>query len=276
MKIIRPVKAPPPPPPDSFDEREAPSRDEASLEEYAANLVPPPISPVEKALCGLLLDNMTAAERAKPLTETSAVASTDAPPDAPLYPRQCEECGERFRDESAFHDHLRSDEERNPPSVKFLRGAPLLERCRSPKALWSAGWVRVEAPRKGIPRQKRSCNGVWQQPVVKLRPHVKVPPESAYKCVLCKQVFKEVHGFQAHHVHTHTSRERCLDAHELRALLFEQSAAGVWRIALTTQYLPSQIARLASVRIEAEALERDERAEREAQPAGSAAPEAVR
>jgi hypothetical protein len=245
MKVLR---LRPTPPPDPFQKL---------ADEITAGTPPP--AKIEKELYGLLRDSLDTADRSKQLTAASPVASTDAPPEGPAYPRQCTECGERFRDESAFYDHLRSDEERNPPSVKFLRGAPLLERCRSPKAMWSAGWIRVEPQRKGIPRQKRA-NGVWQQPVVKLRPHVKVPPESSYRCVLCRKVFKEVQGFQAHHVHTHSNRERCLDTSELRALLFEQSAAGVWRIAIGTQWLPSQVARLASVRVEAAALAKEDHA----------------
>jgi hypothetical protein len=81
-----------------------------------------------------------------------------------------------------------------------------------------------------------------------------IDEEATYKCVLCKKNFSNADGFKAHHIHVFTEAERCLDADELRALDFGQRKNGVWETKVFTQLLPSQIARLATVRQEQEAL----------------------
>lgn len=81
-------------------------------------------------------------------------------------------------------------------------------------------------------------------------------PENTWQCILCKEHFADAVGFQAHHVLTSTLYERCLDADELRALDFAKRRNGVWDVKLFTQVLPSQIARLATVRQQLEALEK--------------------
>jgi hypothetical protein len=81
-----------------------------------------------------------------------------------------------------------------------------------------------------------------------------IDEETVYTCILCKKSFANAEGFKAHHVHVFTSAERCLDADELRALDFATRKNGVWETKVFTQLLPSQIARLATVRQEQEAL----------------------
>jgi hypothetical protein len=74
----------------------------------------------------------------------------------------------------------------------------------------------------------------------------------AWTCVLCGKSFATAATFRAHHVHKFASIERCLDSLELRALGFTRTKAGIWGEDITTQTLPSQVARLASVRQETE------------------------
>lgn len=162
----------------------------------------------------------------------------------------CEDCGEVFADEDTLDAHRRPEPARKLYSAKFLTPATL-PACYSPSTLWSIGWRRSR-PEK-----------VWSKPPMpKKRPH-KVDDSGVYHCVACSARFKDAAPFMAHYVHTFTPIERCLDADELRALDFEQSKSGIWRITIATQYLPSQIARLATVRQELEAFTAAETAKRE-------------
>jgi hypothetical protein len=71
-----------------------------------------------------------------------------------------------------------------------------------------------------------------------------------YKCILCKKNFASAEGFKAHHLHVFTRLARCMDRDELTALDFVQRKNGVWATDITTQLLPSQVNRLATVRQE--------------------------
>ena len=78
--------------------------------------------------------------------------------------------------------------------------------------------------------------------------------------VVTRKQFRDATPFMSHFVHTFTKIERCLNSDELKALDYEVSSSGVWRAAIATQLLPSQVNRLASVRQELEAFERSESA----------------
>lgn len=96
----------------------------------------------------------------------------------------------------------------------------------------------------------------------KLRAH-KVNTDETYQCLFCKSHFRDATVFKSHFINTFLPIERCLDSHELTALAYEQSANGVWRAGLLTQTLPSQVARLPTVRAELEAFNASESVKRE-------------
>ncbi len=120
------------------------------------------------------------------------------------------------------------------------------------------GWTRARSSSKSPAVRKLAA--IWHKPVAPpLRPHKKRSGDE-WVCLVCKKAFASATGFKAHHVHTFTSAERCLDSDELRTLGFELSGADVWKMVSTTQYLPSQIARLPTVRREIAELEAADRA----------------
>jgi hypothetical protein len=165
-----------------------------------------------------------------------------------LPAKTCPDCGERFADEETFDAHQRSEADRHPPSVRFLKGAPL-PKCLNPSTLYSIGWQKPKPPRKPL------AQGVWRKPPMpKRRPH-RIDENETWNCLACQKKFKDATPFLAHFVHTHTPIERCLDADELKALDYEQGSNGVWRASIATQLLPSQANRLATVRQELAAFE---------------------
>jgi hypothetical protein len=162
--------------------------------------------------------------------------------DIPLF-ITCELCKERFADEETLEAHQRSELGRLQPSNRFL-SYPKLAKCYSKEALWAQNWRSTKYGK---------TLHIWTRPPMpKLRAHRM--SEDAYQCLACNKVFACSAGFKAHHVMTFTPNERCLDSDELGALSFERSASGIYRISLITQYLPSQIARLPTVRAEIAAL----------------------
>ena len=96
----------------------------------------------------------------------------------------------------------------------------------------------------------------FNKPVVKLRPIRAIDEDFTYQCVLCKKHFADAEGFKSHHLHAFTKLARCLDKDELRALCFVERRNGVWARDITTQTLPSHIARLATIRPEIDLLGR--------------------
>jgi hypothetical protein len=166
---------------------------------------------------------------------------------------KCTLCSEKFADEETLEAHQRSEQDRHCASNKFL-SMPKLPKCLSAEALWVIGWVR-NRPGK-----------IWTKPPMpKMRAHR--ISEDAYHCLFCQKHFACATGFKSHFVLTFTTKERCLDQDELGALAFERNASGVYRITPITQYLPSQISRLPTVRQEIAALEAYEQATRELQNA---------
>ncbi|MGO9988939.1 MAG: hypothetical protein ACLPSY_09230 [Steroidobacteraceae bacterium] len=186
--------------------------------------------------------------------KTRAVSAERA--EAPT-PVACELCGEHFADEDAFDAHQRPEAARNPPSLRFLKSVPLAP-CYSPSTLWSIGWTRAR-PTK-----------VWKKPPMPKKRAHRLTEDDIYECLLCRKKFNHATPFNAHFVHTHTPIERCLDADELKALFYEQSSTGVYRVAGFTQLLPSQVNRLPTVRAEMDSLEARESAARESRELVSA------
>lgn len=152
----------------------------------------------------------------------------------------CSLCHENFADEETLDVHQRTELDRHQPSNRFLK-MPELEKCYSKEALWAQGW-----------RSTKHTKTLWvwtRPPMPKLRAH-KINEDETYQCLFCKNHFKDATAFKAHFVNTFTPVERCLSSHELKALDYEQSANGIWRQTILTQLLPSQAARLPSVRQE--------------------------
>ena len=178
---------------------------------------------------------------------SSASPSTSPPLSNQQAPTPCTVCGTIFANQATFDAHHLTDEQRNPPSIKYLKGEPFLPKCLSASSLWARGWVRYRSPSKSAAERKVAA--IWSKPLaVTVEPKVKARTGEEWVCVLCNKAFASVIGFKAHHVHVFTKAERCLDADELRTLHFELDAARIWRISNQTQHLPSQIARLPSVR----------------------------
>jgi hypothetical protein len=100
-----------------------------------------------------------------------------------------------------------------------------------------------------MPRKSKAARPL---PIPRRRQPKPINEEATYRCVLCKKYFGDVVGFNAHHILKFTTKERCLDSHELTALDFKVSKSGVYNGGLLTQILPSQIARLATVRQDVE------------------------
>jgi len=96
----------------------------------------------------------------------------------------------------------------------------------------------------------------------KTRAH-RINEDETYQCLFCKSHFKDATVFKSHFIHTFTPIERCLDSDEMAALAYERGANGVWRQTLLTQILPSQVARLQTVRQELAAFDAGESVKRE-------------
>jgi Zinc-finger of C2H2 type len=149
----------------------------------------------------------------------------------------CSLCNKRFADPDTFDAHMRTEMNRHQTSNRFLR-MPQLEKCYSEEALYAMAW-----------RQNRHTKVWTSPPMPKMRAH-KVNLDDAYQCLFCKKLFKDATPFKAHFVNTFSEIERCLDTEELKALDYEQGANGVWRATIVTQLMPSQAARLPTVRQE--------------------------
>ena len=173
---------------------------------------------------------------------------TTKTPDIPFI--TCELCREKFPDDETFDAHQRSEQDRHCASNKFLN-MPKLPNCLSAEALWCIGWRRSR-PAK-----------IWSMPPMpKLRAH-RINEDETYQCLFCKSHFKDATVFKSHFIHTFLPIERCLDSDEMTALAYERSANGVWRQTLLTQILPSQVARLPTVRQELAAFDAGESVKRE-------------
>lgn len=182
---------------------------------------------------------------AKATINFSAIASPNLNQASP--PAPCDLCGERFADQATFDAHQLTDEQRNPPSNKYLKGEPLRPKCLLASSLWARGWVRHRSPSKSAAERKVAA--IWSKPsTVRGEPKVKARTGEEWICLLCKKAFASGVGFKAHYIHTFTKAERCLDSAELHSLHFELDTAQVWRMSIQTQHSASQIARLPSVR----------------------------
>jgi hypothetical protein len=95
----------------------------------------------------------------------------------------CPDCREQFATGEAFDAHQRSEADRTPPTVKFLRGAPSLPKCLSPSTLWSIGWRRS---RPNGPRSAQRAPVWTMPPVPKKRAH-RVSEGGVYECSLCRK-----------------------------------------------------------------------------------------
>jgi hypothetical protein len=165
----------------------------------------------------------------------------------------CPLCKENFADDETLDAHQRSELDRHQTSNRFLK-MPRLEKCYSKEALWAQGW-----------RSTKHTKTLWvwaKPPMPKMRAH-KIDENSTYQCLFCKSHFKDATVFKSHFIHTFLPIERCLDSDELTALAYERGANGVWRQTLLTQILPSQVARLPTVRQELAAFDAGESVKRE-------------
>ncbi len=107
----------------------------------------------------------------------------------------CNDCGEIFTDHDTFDAHQRTDEQRNPPSIRFLKGAPLLPRCIQPSTLWAMGWTRARSSSKSPAVRKLAA--IWHKPVAPpLRPHKKRSGDE-WVCLVCKKAFASATGWLA-------------------------------------------------------------------------------
>jgi hypothetical protein len=173
---------------------------------------------------------------------------TTKTPDIPVI--TCDLCKERFPDIETFDAHQRSEADRHCASNKFLKMPPL-PKCLSAEALWCIGWRRSR-PAK-----------IWtKSPMPKMRAH-RINEAETYQCLFCKSHFKDATVFKSHFIHTFLPIERCLDSDEMTALAYERGANGVWRQTLLTQILPSQVARLPTVRQELAEYDAGESVKRE-------------